>query len=96
MRGTITFTHRIEVCTTDLTVMESYPWNSKRYGNAAPENLEAWRVGMNASFQPGGVNEHISEARGVIPCIVSAKLIHQHTGEMVAEVGMEMPEFVAP
>jgi hypothetical protein len=46
---------------------------------------------MNASFQPGGVNEHITEARGVVPHIISAKLIHQHTKEVVAET--EMPSF---
>ncbi len=96
MRGSSTPTHCIEVCTTDLTVMSDYPWDSKHYGDANQENLEEWRTTLNDSFQPGGVNEHISEARGVIPHIVSAKLIHQRTGEMVAETEMEMPAFVAP
>lgn len=96
MRGSITPTHRIEVFTTDLTVMSDYPWDSKHYGDANQENLEEWRTVLNASFQPGGVNEHISEARGVIPHIVSAKLIHQRTGEVTAETAMEMLPFVAP
>lgn len=96
MRESTTPTHRVEVCTTDLTVMSDYPWDSKHYGAATKENLEEWRTTLNASFQPGGVNEHISEARGVIPHIVSAKLILQSTGEVTAETAMDMPAFVAP
>jgi hypothetical protein len=91
MRGSITPTHRIELRTNDLKVMESYPWDSKHYGAATKANLEEWRTVMNASFQPGGVNEHITKARGVVPHIISAKLIHQQTSAVVAET--EMPSF---
>ena len=91
MGKSTTPTHRIEIRTNDLKVMESYPWDSKHYGCATSVNLEKWRTVMNASFQPGGVNEHITEARGVVPHIISAKLIRQSTGEMVAET--QMPAF---
>jgi hypothetical protein len=86
--------HRIELRTNDLKVMDSYPWDSKHYGAATNENLEEWRTVMNASFQPGGVNEHITEARGVVPHIISAKLIHQHSQAIVAETGMPAFEVV--
>ena len=94
MGRTVTPTHRIELRTNDLKVMESYPWDSKHYGAANRGNLEEWRTVMNASFQPGGVNEHITEARGIVPHIISAKLIHQRTNEVVAETVMPAFEVV--
>ena len=91
MSRSTTPTHRIELRANDLKVMESYPWDSKHYGAATRDNLEEWRTTMNASFQPGGVNEHITEARGTVPHIISAKLIHQQTNAVVAET--KMPAF---
>ena len=94
MGRTVTPKYRIEVRANGLTVMSDYPWDSKHYGRATDKNLEKWRTGMNASFQPGGVNEHISEARGTIPHISVAKLICQRTGEVVAMTKMPVFEVV--
>jgi hypothetical protein len=94
MEKSTTPKHRIELRTNDLTVMEDYPWDSKHYGAATDENLEEWRNVMNASFQPGGVNEHITDARGVVPHIIAAKLIHQSTNAVSAETEMAVFELV--
>lgn len=84
-------THRIEVRTNDTSAPPYCAWDSKYHGRANQKNLEKWRITMNASFQPGGVNAHITEAHGIVPHIISAKLIHQKTNAVVAET--QMPAF---
>ena len=91
MGRSTTPTYRIEARTNDISVINDCVWNSKYHGRANQENLEKWRTILNASFQPGGVNEHIAEARKAVPHIIAAKLIRQSTGEVVAET--KMPAF---
>jgi hypothetical protein len=62
-------------------------WDSKRDGRPTEANLDAWRDGYNASFQPGGVNGHLAGYR-----IGAARLVRQATGEVVAEVAAPMFE----
>ena len=64
-------------------------WDCKRYGKPTRANLIKWREGYNKSFEPGGVNEHCSNAVGYIIWINRARIIRQKTDEVVAE-------FVAP
>jgi len=91
MGRSTTPTYRVAIRTNDMSVMTDCAWNSKYHGRANQKNLETWRTTLNASFQPGGVNEHIAEARKAIPHIIAAKLIRQSTGEVVAET--KMPAF---
>jgi hypothetical protein len=65
-------------------------WNDPLHADA--ETLEHWRVTMNKSFQPGGVNGHLS-TKAVLH-ITSARLVHQKTGKTVATATMPMFEVV--
>lgn len=67
-------------------------WDCKMDGRPTVANLEKWRQGYNKSFNPGGVNFHVSKEIGVIIHISNAKLIRQSTGEVVAETAMPMFE----
>lgn len=57
-------------------------------GRATEALLADWRVTMNRSFQAGGSNEHISKAYNVQEHINFARIVHQGTGRVVAEVTM--------
>lgn len=75
-------------------------WNVKagvnRTGHGAPTdaNAEAWRKGMNLSFQAGGTNAHLAGARGYVPHINAVRIVHQASGRVVATAVMPMFEVV--
>ncbi len=79
--------YRIEVSYNNGTRCSFTTWE-RRCGRANTKNLEAWRVRMNASFQPGGINAHINVH------ISKAELVNQFTGETVAAVNAPMFETV--
>ena len=81
-------------------------WAVKEYGAPTKENLEAWRVAMNASFKPGGANA-VTEGPGdifgrlIIPHISKARITITRrypksgfTTFVVAETKMPMFEVV--
>lgn len=72
----------------------SMAWNGKEDGWANETNLEAWRKGYNASFQPAGSNAHLAAAFGIVPHISFARLVRQSNDTVVAEVRMPMFEVV--
>lgn len=63
-------------------------------GPPTKQNLKAWRIAMNDSFQKGGSNDHIGLAIGFVPHVSHAKIIHQRTKKVVAETTMPMFEVV--
>ena len=67
-------------------------WNVKEYGAPTKENLEAWRVAMNASFKPGGAN---AVTEGIVPHISKARIVtNGRVRHVVAETTMPMFEVV--
>lgn len=60
-------------------------WN-REDGPPTQDNLAKWRDTYNASFQPGGANAHLGEAFGAIPHIHYARVVHQGTDRVVAEI----------
>jgi hypothetical protein len=83
----VTPKYRVEDRTNGMGIMP-FAWN----GKPTKERLEAWRVEMNKSFQPGGNNGHVST--NTIPHITHAKIVNQKTGAVVAETAMPMFEVV--
>ena len=69
-------------------------WNTKTNGRPTVANLERWRKAMNASFQLGGCNDHVSRALGYIPHVSSAILRNQQLGQDVCTVKAPMFEEV--
>ena len=69
-------------------------WNTKTNGRPTVANLERWRKAMNASFQFGGCNAHVSKALGYIPHVSSATLRNQRLGQDVCAVKAPMFEEV--
>lgn len=61
-------------------------------GRATEKRLEDAVRSMNKSFLPDGVNAHVSKSRGVVVQILSAKLVEQSTGTVVAEYTAPMFE----
>jgi hypothetical protein len=73
----------------------SLNWRTMAWrGKASAERLEQWRLGYNKSFNPGGVNWHVSQSLGYVLHITKARLVHQKTGTHVAFVNMPMFEVV--
>ncbi len=66
--------------------------NRTGHGQPTNANAEAWRVKMNRSFQPGGVNGHVSDARGYVVHINAVRI--KHNGRVVASSSMPMFEAV--
>ena len=91
MGRSVTPTYRVEV-RANVNMGTTYTWDGKIHGRANEANLEKWRKALNASFQPKGVNWHVSDSLGVVPHICRATLIRQRTGEVVAEVTAPMFE----
>ncbi len=83
MSRTTTPTYRVEP-TVNVGSISHFAWHYDQDGCANEANLEKWRQGYNKSFQVGGVNGPRNET-DVIVHISSARLIHQKTGELVAE-----------
>ena len=63
-------------------VMSDFAWKAD-YGRATAANLENFVKVYNASMLPGGCNEHLGDAAQ----IVSAELIRQSSGKVVAATG---------
>ena len=59
-------------------------WDSKQYGRVSNVNAEKYRTTFNQSFLPGGVNAHVSEARGVVPWIYHVDVVRQSDGKVMA------------
>lgn len=68
--------------------------NRTGYGMPTDANVEKWRVAMNRSFQPGGSNAHLADARGYVPHINKVRVIEQKSGRVVATAKMPMFEAV--
>jgi len=73
-------------------------WKAKEYGPPNRDNLEAWRVAMNASFKPGGAN---AVTEGIVPHISKARItitrrlpLRGFSTFVVAETTMPMFEVV--
>lgn len=79
----ITPTYRVEF--QDQTGEHRMAWN----GRATKKRLEEWRKTYNASFEPGGVNDHLSTE--FVLHISHARIVHQDTGRVVCAT--EMPSF---
>ena len=61
----------------------AWPTQAKRGGGRPTQaNLTRYIEGTNESFEPGGVNEHLSQ-RGTVR-ILGAEIVNQHTGEVKA------------
>jgi hypothetical protein len=73
----------------------SLNWRTMAWrGKASAERLEQWRLGYNKSFNPGGVNWHVSKGLGVVVHISHARIVRQATAQIVAETKMPMFEVV--
>ena len=94
MGRSVTPKYRVEVSGSGCN-MTPFCWNGKQDGRANQKNLDAWRERMNASFQPGGTNWHVSEAFNSVPHISTATLIRQRDDEVVAVSKAPMFEVVA-
>lgn len=68
-----------------LSAAHSHAWVVKEKGRPTDANLAKWRRAVYDSMCAGGVNEHVSKARGYIPVISHARIVEQKTGEVVAE-----------
>jgi hypothetical protein len=54
-------------------------WDTKHYGRPNDERLAEYVEQVETSTRPGGVNEHLGGTT-----ILSARIVHQFTGETVA------------
>lgn len=87
-------TFRAEVKDNTSPVWISMVWNVKDHGRPSNNNAETFRVKLNSSFLPGGVNEHISKSAGFLVHVNSVRVIRQATGDVVAEAKAPMFEVV--
>jgi hypothetical protein len=94
MGKSYTPTYRIEAVLNDSCLGVLYTWDSKRHGRPTVANLEQWRQATNRSFQPGGVNWHVSQSAGTVPHISAAKLVRQSNRAVVAEIKAPLFEVV--
>lgn len=93
MGRSVTPTFRTEV-RANIGRYGSFGWDCKVNGRPTQKNADAYRDHMNQSFCPGGVNDHISKSRGVVPHISEVKVIRQSTGEVVVVSNAPMFEVV--
>lgn len=82
MGRTIKVTYRLELNCGPKVYNSPMCWRTKQYGRPTPENLEKWVMGFAESMKPGGVNAHLCETAIYWP--VSAKVVHQDSGNIVA------------
>ena len=69
--------------------MHTFCYSVKDDGKPSPENLKKWRDGMNMSF-----STHNSHLKSVQSMYSNAYLIHQKTGDTVAEYIAPMFEII--
>lgn len=96
MGRVITPTYRVEAAVNVLG-FSFFGWDCRINGRPTVKNAEKWRRATNESFQPNGVNWHVSQATGVVPHITQVRIVAQkgpRTGEVVAETKMPMFEVV--
>ncbi len=77
------------VCAGNVAMTPS-AWQSKYCGKPNDANLAKHIDHLSKSFLPGGVNEHCGPTK-----IVSAEVIRQSTGEVLAKWTMPMFEVIA-
>lgn len=92
MGRSTTPTYRVEFVAN--VPMSMGAWNGKINGRATDANAERYRQSMNQSFQPGGVNSHVTEAHGVVPHISKVVVIRQSSNAVVATAQAPMFEVV--
>ncbi len=81
--------YRMEIIRTNHS---GYMTPSVWRGRATDKRLAEAVRSMNQSFLPDGVNAHISRARGVVVQVLSARIVEQDTGIVVAEYNAPMFE----
>ena len=57
-------------------------WDGKFYGKPTVASLTKHAVGLNDSFKPGGVNEHVSKSFPGAR-VTSARVVRQADGEVI-------------
>lgn len=68
-------------------------WHSIAWsGRVSPEKVEEKRVSLNASFLPGGVNEHVRTSQNGIPHI-SCFRVHPNGDRTVVVAEANAPAF---
>jgi hypothetical protein len=88
MGKVITPTYRVEYRDNASRSTSAMHWR----GRATQKRLEQWRQDYNKSFNPGGVNFHVSQALGVVVHISHAWIVDQRSGDVVAKTKMPMFE----
>jgi hypothetical protein len=71
-----------------------FGWDCKTNGRPNQTNVDRYRLSLNNSFLPGGVNFHVSDSRGVIPHVSTVRVVRQSTGDVVAESKAPMFEVI--
>ena len=95
MGRSCTPTFRVEYRDNTLRHFQAPHWltyDYKRHGKPDDAKAEAIRVSLNASFGPGGVNWHVSTARGVVIHITRLDIVRQADGEIVGTATAPMFE----
>lgn len=64
---------------------DAFGWDCKTNGRPNQTNVDRYRLSLNNSFLPGGVNYHMTDSRGVVAHVSSIRVIHQSTGKVVVE-----------
>ena len=78
--------YRIELRSNDpKRKWDSYAYLVKNYGKPTEANAKRFRNDMNASFQGGGTNYHITEGLGYVLHYSDAQIVEQKTGRVVAK-----------
>ncbi len=83
MGRSVAYTYRLDVVAN--VHLDTFGWEVKTHGKPTAENAERYRRTMNAAFQPGGCNFHISEQMGVVPHISKVTITRQRDGKVMAE-----------
>jgi hypothetical protein len=86
-------THRVEYVT-NVAHMTPGAWHNKNEGRPSDDAAERHRVMLNASLQPGGVNEHCTGHDGTIMHVSKVTVIRQRDGKVVAVANAPMFEVV--
>jgi len=93
MGRSVTPTFRAEVKGSGWN-FDMFGWDCKINGRPSQMTVDHYRRSLNESFQPGGVNFHVSDSRGVIAHISTVRVIRQSTGEVVAESNAPLFEVI--
>lgn len=86
-------TFRAELKTNVPANLTDAAWNCRTMGRPTVENAEAYRIRLNESFKPGGVNGPRNDTDVVIH-VHTVRIVRQATGEVVAEAKAPMFEVV--